>query len=144
MDGAEVRYAHPGARWGTVLFGPLFAGAGLLLEYLTGPVRIWLWLAVAVLLTGSVALWVAGRRRMCAVRLTEQELRVGGETVPVHEIAAVHEDEVPDGARVLGGVWTVPRRFTEVPLRLVDGAVVLAWARDADRLRARLRELVPH
>jgi hypothetical protein len=49
---------------------------------------------------------------------------------------------MPVGARVLGGGWTVPKKFTELPLRLTDDTVVVAWARDADALRAALLPLV--
>jgi hypothetical protein len=36
----------------------------------------------------------------------------------------------------------VPRKFTEVPVRLTDGSTVLAWARDGDALRAALSRLL--
>jgi hypothetical protein len=36
----------------------------------------------------------------------------------------------------------VPKKFTEVPLRLADDTVVLAWAKDPDALRAAIRPLV--
>jgi hypothetical protein len=48
---------------------------------------------------------------------------------------------MPVGARVLGGGWTVPKKFTEVPLRLTDDTVVVAWARDPEALRAALSEI---
>ncbi|WP_026197909.1 DUF3093 family protein [Sciscionella marina] len=141
---AEPHYEHPGARWWPVSFGPGFAAAGLLLELLTGPVNVWLWLIVAAVLAGCIALWVRARRAVCSVRLTAEELRIGSETLAVERIRAVDEVDVPDGARVLGGLWAVPKRFAEVPLLLEDGTVVLAWAREGDRLRDALRALVPH
>jgi hypothetical protein len=46
------------------------------------------------------------------------------------------------GGRVLGGGWTVPRKYDELPLRLDDGTVVLAWARDGEALRSALSRVV--
>ena len=60
----------------------------------------------------------------------------------MHRIAAVDGVPAPTRARVLGGGWTVPRRYCEVPLRLDDDTVVLAWARDGDGLLDALRDLV--
>jgi hypothetical protein len=60
----------------------------------------------------------------------------------VREIVEVDDVGMPVGARVLGGGWTVPKKFTEVPLRLVDDSVVVAWAKDPEALRAALRPLL--
>ncbi|MBY8853843.1 hypothetical protein K7G98_38690, partial [Saccharothrix sp. MB29] len=46
------------------------------------------------------------------------------------------------GSTVLGGGWSLPRGTEAVPVRLVDGTVVTAWARDADALRAALARLL--
>jgi hypothetical protein len=62
--------------------------------------------------------------------------------LPVDRIVELDDVGAPIGARVLGGGWTVPRKFTEVPLRLADGTVVLAWAKDPDAFRAALRPLL--
>jgi hypothetical protein len=48
----------------------------------------------------------------------------------------------PVGARVLGGGWSVPRKYDELPVKLDDGTVVLAWARDVEALKAALGRLV--
>ena len=57
-------------------------------------------------------------------------------------IAAVTDVGAPAGARVLGGGWTAPKGTGEVPLRLSDQSVVLAWALDPVALAEELRELV--
>lgn len=141
MSQARVLDEQPGARWSAVLFGPAFAAAGALAVSVSGPVNAVLWLVVGVCLTGTTALWVAARRAVCTVRLTEDVLSVGKEHLAVGRIRAVDGVEAPTGARVLGEVWAVPKRFTPVPLRLDDGSVVVAWARDGERLRTALRSV---
>jgi hypothetical protein len=66
----------------------------------------------------------------------------GRESLPTNEIAEIPDIDPPLGARVLGGGWTVPSRLGEVPLRLADDTVVIAWAGDPEALRAALRPLV--
>jgi hypothetical protein len=136
-----VLFAEDGSTWWPVLWGPVFAAAGAGLEAFGGRVHWVAWLVVGVGLAGAAAGWVRSRRRLLCVRLTGTELVQGTETLAVQRIAEVPEDEAPAGARVLGGGWTVPRKFDAVPVRLSDGAVVLAWARDGDGLRAALHEL---
>lgn len=138
----EARYAELGSSWWPVLWGPIFALAGGLIEATTGPVHLIEWIIVGIGLAGLAAVWVLARRRTFAVRLTEELLVQGREELSVGRIAEVEDVGPPLGARVLGGGWTVPKRFTEVPLRLRDGSVVLPWARDPDALRAALRPLV--
>lgn len=136
----EPVFAEPGSTWWPVAWGPGFALVGALVEALSGPVHVVAWIVVGVVLGAIFALWVTARRRTCAVRVTAEELVQGGERVPVASLAAV-EPEDTDGGRVLGGGFTVPRKFTGVPLRLVDGTLVVAWARDGDGLRAALESV---
>jgi hypothetical protein len=135
-----VLFAEPGSSWWPVLWGPAFAAVGAGVEALSGPVHLVAWLVVAAGLAGAAALWVRARRRLLSVRLTGSTLTLGTETLAVQRIAEVDGVEPPARARVLGGGWTVPRKLAEVPLRLDDGTVVLAWARDGDGLRAALRD----
>jgi hypothetical protein len=79
---------------------------------------------------------------VCSVRLTAETLQQGRETIPVRTIADVDDVGLPVGARVLGGGWTAPRKFGELPVRLTDDTVVLAWAKDIDALRAALRPVI--
>lgn len=139
---APVRYQEPGSTWWPVAWGPIFAGVGAGVEALSGPVHAAAWLLVGLGLAVAAAVWVQARRRVCSVRLTTYALHQGRETLPVERIAEVDDVGAPVGARVLGGGWTVPKRFTEVPLRLRDKSVVLAWAKDPDALRVALRPLL--
>ncbi|HVK22208.1 MAG TPA: hypothetical protein VM677_12700 [Actinokineospora sp.] len=142
MTDGPVLHTEPGSTWWPVLWGPVFAITGAVLELVTGPVHWIAWAAVAVGLAGLTAGWVSARKRECSVELTAHRLRAGTETLAVERIVRV-ADEIPDaGARALGGGWTVPRKTDEVPLELDDGTTVLAWARDAAGLRAALSSLV--
>ncbi|MFD1146839.1 hypothetical protein [Saccharothrix hoggarensis] len=135
-------YAEPGASWWPLLWGPLFALCGVVVEAVTGSVRPSLWIVVALLLALPTALWVQGRRRLHGVRLTPVALHQGREELAVRDVAEVAGVEPRAGAKVLGGGWDVPRGTEAVPIRLVDGTVVTGWARDADALRAELAKLL--
>jgi hypothetical protein len=141
-DDAPVLFAEPGSSFWPLLWGPVFAAVGAGLEATTGQVHGVAWPLVGIGLAGITAVWVTSRRRLLSVRLTTRTLAEGQETLLVERIAAVDEVGTPAGARVLGGGWTVPRKYDDVPLRLTDGTVVLAWARDGEGLRAALRPLV--
>ncbi|MFC0544688.1 DUF3093 family protein [Kutzneria chonburiensis] len=136
-----TRYAEPGSSFWPVLWAPGFALLGLAVEALSGSVHVLGWLLAAMVLAGVWALWVAARRRLRSVSLTDDVLRLGEEELPVADIAAVEDDE-PEVAKVLGGGWTTPKGTGAVPLRLHDGKIVLAWARRPDELRAALRALL--
>ncbi|MDU0288541.1 hypothetical protein [Saccharothrix longispora] len=135
-------YAENGASWWPLLWGPVFALVGLGVEGLTGAFRPVLWSLVAVALFLPTLLWVQGRRRLYAVRLTPVALHVGREELQVRDVAEVEGVEPRAGSTVLGGGWSLPRGTEAVPVRLVDGTVVTAWARDADALRAALARLL--
>jgi hypothetical protein len=142
-DDERELYFEQGASWWALLFGPCFALIGLGFELVTsGPVFISLWIAVAAALTVFTALWVHARRRFTLVRLTDAELRQGPETLEVARIAEVGDGEPPPGAKVLGGGLAAPRKYDEVPLRLDDDTIALAWARDGEALREALREAI--
>jgi hypothetical protein len=140
----DVLFAEPGSSWWPVLWGPVFAAAGAAVEALGAAVHWVAWLVVGLGLAGGAAGWVRARRRLLRVALTPTALVEGTETLAVQRIDRIDRigGEVPPGTRVLGGGWTVPRKFAEIPLRLDDGTAVLAWARDADGLVAALRGLV--
>nr|WP_157599739.1 hypothetical protein [Saccharomonospora xinjiangensis] len=122
-------------------WGPLFALSGYGLELFSGAgTNAVLWLSVGAGLAALTALWVYARRRFLSVRVTDDALWLGGERLALADIAEVDDVDAPLGTRVLGGALGVPRTFCEVPLRLSDGAVVLAWARDGAALREALRE----
>lgn len=135
-------YAEPGSTWWPLVFGPAFALVGGGVEALSGPVHVVAWVVVGVGLFACTLLWVRARRSVCRVALSEDALLQGRESLSTNEIVDVPDIDPPTGARVLGGGWTVPNKFREVPLKLADDTVVLAWARDPDALRAALRPLV--
>jgi hypothetical protein len=136
-----VLFAERGASWWPLLWGPAFAVIGVVLEVTTGAVHWIQWFVVAVVLFGAAAVWVSARRKVYLVRLTPGLLTQGRETLDVDKIAAVGVG-APAGVRVLGGGWSNPRKTTAVPVRLTDGTVALAWARDAEELTDALRRLV--
>jgi hypothetical protein len=138
---SDVLFAEPGSTWWPVLWGPVFTVIGAGVEVLSGRVHWVAWLVVGLGLAGLAALWVRARRRLLCVRLTADTLVAGSESLAVQRIAEVGV-EAPARARVLGGGWTVPRKLAEVPVRLDDGTVVLAWARDGEGLRGALADLV--
>jgi len=138
-----TRYAEPGSTWWPVTWGLVFALVGAGMEALSGPVHVVAWVLVGIALSGLTAIWVQARRRVCSVQVTDELLHQGREPLAVSKIVAVDDVGAPVGARVLGGGWTVPKRFVEVPLKLADGSVVIAWAKDPDALRAALRPLLP-
>jgi hypothetical protein len=135
----QTLYAARGSGYRPLLWGPLFALAGFAAELaIGGPVHPVLWIAAAVVLLLLTSLWVYSRRRFLTIRVTPTTLRQGGEALAVAEIADVDDVAAPARGRVLGGGLTVPRGYDELPLRLVDGTVVLAWAKDTDALREAL------
>ncbi|GAA3365058.1 DUF3093 family protein [Saccharopolyspora gregorii] len=143
-DSGPVLYAEPGSTWWPVLWGPGFALTGLVVELLTpGGVNLPVWILLAGALAVATVLWVYARRRALAVRLTPEVLTVGREDLPVQRIAAITDVGAPLGTRVLGGGFTPPKGTGEIPLRLSDDAVVLAWAKDPATLLDELRPLLP-
>lgn len=141
--GEAVRFREPGASWAALLFGPLFGLLGVGVEFFTGgQVQVVMWAVVAGVLVAFTALWVYARRTYCAVELTPAALIAGPETLPVESITEVVDGDAPHGARVLGGGMGVPRKYYEIPLRLEDGSVVVAWARDGDGLRSALEDVM--
>lgn len=135
---SETRYVELGAKWTALTYGPLFAVLGYLAELATGTTHTVAWVLVGLGLAAITAPWIHARRRFLTVRVTATELWQGRESVPLAEIAETTDVGAPTGARVLGGGWSPPRKYDELPLRLTDGTVVLAWAKNARALRAAL------
>ncbi|MBB5914410.1 hypothetical protein BJY24_003277 [Nocardia transvalensis] len=142
-----VLFAEPGARWRTVAYGPLLCLIILVLELVVRGQVHWFGLAFcAALLAGFVWLQVVAGRRHVSVELTPTDLREGTETLPLRRIAEVlperddesWDDEDWESARALGELSGVPRRRKGIGLKLRDGSLLQAWARDHRRLRAEL------
>jgi hypothetical protein len=138
----RVLFTEPGSTLWPLLWGPAFAAVGAGLEALTGPVHTVPWLVVAIVLFGVASLWVNARRKVYRVELTPSQLTQGRETIDTESITRVTDVGAAAGARILGGGWTSPRKTIEVPLRLDDGTVALAWARDGEALKDALTRLV--
>lgn len=149
---ADVRFAESGAHWRAVAYGPLICLIVLILELTLGhgPVH-WFGLAFCgVLLAGFVSLQVVAGKRHVSVELTGTSLREGTETLDLERIAAVlpepdeecWDDEDWQSARALGELAGVPRRRKGIGLKLRDGGLVQAWARDPRGLREQLTEAV--
>ena len=133
-------YREPGAGGAPLFWGPAFALAGYLIELaIGGPTHAIAWTFVGLILLVVLAIWVYSRRKFLAVAVTLTQLRQGREVLPVARIAEIEDVGSPMGVKVLGGGWNAPPKCDELPLRLDDGSVVLAWARDGEALREALR-----
>jgi hypothetical protein len=136
-------YAESGVSWAAIVWGPVFALVGALAELATGgPVHIVGWLMVGAGLCAITVPWVYARRRFLSLEVTTKQLRQGREKVAADQLASVTDVGVPVGARVLGGGWSVPRKYDSLPVELADGTVVLAWAKDVEALQDALDRLV--
>ncbi|MEU2002706.1 hypothetical protein ACH47B_17175 [Rhodococcus sp. NPDC019627] len=147
----EILFSEPGARWRLVAFGPVFCTVALVIELLTGPVVHWFALPLfAALLSGFLYVQVVAARRHASVELTPTLLRQGTEELPISEIVKIlpppdTESYAPqpwETARTLGELSAVPRRRSGIGLRLRGGALVQAWAKDDEGLRAQLESLL--
>ena len=136
-------YAESGVSWAAIVWGPVFAVVGALAELVTGgPVHVVGWLMVGFGLCVITVPWVYARRRFLSLEVTTKQLRQGRESVPADQLAEVTDVGTPVGARVLGGGWSVPRKYDSLPVKLADGTVVLAWAKDVEALQDALDRLV--
>jgi len=136
---ARTLYAEPGVGWTALVWGPLFAVLGAVAELVTGgPVHVVGWVLIGLALFALTLPWVYARRRFLSVAVTTEGLLQGRDTVPADQIVSVTDVGAPVGARILGGGWSVPRKYDELPVELADGTVVLAWARDVEALQAAL------
>lgn len=146
-----------GASWYWVLFGPAAAGLLLLIQNSGGyGIQPLFPTALAVMVSGMLAIQVKAARIHTSVELTGDILRQGTETLRVADIVMIYpepgrptgwrkpEPEKWQEARALGELSGVPRRRVGIGLRISGRRTVQAWARDHRRLRATLAELVPH
>ena len=129
-------YLEPGGSW-----RPFWLVAGALAVFLVldlllpgGDVPALLWLVAVVAVLGVVGAGTLSARRVWTVRVADDGLSVGRESVPFPDIDVAHLREVDSGvdagAPVLGGGWSLPRGRTGLPLKLTDGRTVLVPTRD--------------
>jgi hypothetical protein len=141
----EIVFAEPGGRWHGVAYGPLLCLVVLVFDLVRGGGVHWAALIVCAAVLALIGRWqIAAARTHVSVELTGTGLRNGVERVPVSRIAEVlappraGREQPWETARVLGELADVPRRRRPVGLRLADGSLVRAWARDEAGLRAAL------
>ncbi len=145
-DGS-VLFSEPGARWRVIAYGPILCLVVLIFELVSGSPAHWLTLAVsALVLAGIVRVQVLAARRHVSVELTATTLRQGTEDVDLSEIVEVfpepdedrRDDELWESARALGELTDVPRGRRPIGLRLDNGMLVRAWAKNDEELRVQL------
>ena len=144
--GATLLY-ESGGSWWTVAIGPILVLVILILE-ITGDGKIhWpVLLVFGAILTGFAVLQKVAARQHVSMHLTETTLRQGQETVEIADIVKIFpantggEPQDWESAPALGELHGVPRRRKSVGVRLANGRLAQAWARDVDRLRTELTE----
>ncbi|MGB6246544.1 DUF3093 domain-containing protein [Gordonia sp. (in: high G+C Gram-positive bacteria)] len=147
VDPGETLLYEPGGSWWVVAIGPVLVLVTLAME-IAGKGRIhWEVLTIfGVILTGFSVLQVIAARQHVSMHLTETTLREGTQTIEIADIVKIfpasHGTETQDweSAPALGELHAVPRRRKGIGLRLANGSLVQAWARDVERLRTELTE----
>ncbi|NED59760.1 EbsA family protein, partial [Streptomyces sp. SID10244] len=145
MDEGEVLFYEPGGSWWVVSIGPILIGAVLAME-IAGPGQVhWpVMMIFAVILVGFSLVQVHAARTHVSVRLTEVTLQQGTRKLPLTDIAKIYpenngpEHQTWESARALGELPAVPRRRKGVGVKLADGGLAQAWARDVGRFRDEL------
>ncbi|MBD1319081.1 DUF3093 domain-containing protein [Gordonia hankookensis] len=145
VDEGEVLFYEPGGSWWVVSIGPILIGAVLATE-IAGPGQVhWpVMMIFAVILVGFSLVQVHAARTHVSVRLTEVTLQQGTRKLPLTDIAKIYpenngpEHQTWESARALGELPAVPRRRKGVGVKLADGGLAQAWARDVGRFRDEL------
>lgn len=166
----EALFLERGASWYWLLAGPAAALAMMFVQYRAGlGFRAFVPMLFLVMVSGFLALQVKAARVHTSVELTAEALREGTEVLPTAQIEAVYGDpentvkaagfmdkwqgrtlglratgplEKWQTSRTLGEINGVPRGRKPVGLKLTGGRYAQAWARDHERLRAVLTELI--
>jgi GNAT superfamily N-acetyltransferase len=131
----ELRYSEAARSYlsTAALFLAVLAGFAVDLVFAGGTSHILGWLIVAFVLVGTDALGVYAARTMRSLTLTDTELRVGEDVVPVENIlaAALDPDPLAEPRKVLGRRYTdtIPRGAQAVGLELADGRSVIVATR---------------
>lgn len=149
LDRGETLYREAGGSWWVVSIGPVMILLVLILEIIGGGRIHWGVLVIfGIVLVGFSVLQVIAARQHVSMELTETTLRQGTQTIAVADIAEIFpanngsEPRDWEAARALGELPAVPRRRKGIGLRLTNGRLAQAWARDVDRLRSELSEAV--
>ncbi|MFT3716833.1 MAG: DUF3093 domain-containing protein [Gordonia sp. (in: high G+C Gram-positive bacteria)] len=146
--GRTLFFERGGSPW-IVAIGPIMVAAVLIMEIIGGGRVHWPILTLfGVILIGFSWMQYAAARQHVTVRLTETTLRQGARIVALEDIEKVYPEnrtDIPEkweSARALGELPAVPRRRKGVGVKLSDGKLAQAWARDVDRFRTELTEAV--
>ncbi|WP_245569639.1 EbsA family protein [Gordonia shandongensis] len=146
-DPGQTLLYEPGGKWWVVAIGPVLIAAILILEITGGGAIHWeVFTFFGVILVGFSVLQVVAARKHVSVHLTETTLREGTQTIKISEIVKIFPANTGPEARdwesapALGELHAVPRRRKGIGLRLQNGKLVQAWARDGERLRTELTE----
>lgn len=147
VEPGERLYYEPGGSWWVVAIGPVLVGTVLILE-IVGPGQVhWpLMLIFAFIITGFSLVQVFAARKHVSVELTDTTLRQGTRVLPLHDIDTIYpannsaEPKKWQSAKALGELHGVPRRRKGIGLKLTDGTLAQAWARDVERLRRELTD----
>lgn len=136
MGGPGKVFIEPGGSW-----RPLWLVAGALALFVAldlalpgGDVPVLLWVVALAGVLGVVGIGCLSAQRLWTVRVDDDGLSVGRETVRYGDVDLEHllavDAGVDAGAPVLGGGWSLPRGRTGLPLKLTDGRTVLVPTRD--------------
>lgn len=139
-------FYEPGGSWWVVAIGPVLIGAVLAME-ISGPGQVhWPVLIIfGLIIIGFSVVQVIAARRHVSVELTELTLRQGVRIIALDEIDTIYPRTTARrqglGERSCPGRTSrCPRRRRGVGLKLADGSLAQAWARDVQRFRRELTE----
>ncbi|MCF8570049.1 EbsA family protein [Gordonia sp. HY002] len=144
--GETLFYEEGGSKW-IIAIGPVMLALTLALEIAGGGRIHWEVLTIfGVILIGFSIMQVVAARRHVSVRLTEETLRQGTRVIDLADIVKIYPENTGteaqnwEAAPALGELHAVPRRRKGIGVKLADGKLAQAWARDVDRFRTELTE----
>ena len=137
-----VRYREPGSSYlSTSLLAAAFA-AGFVVDLALGGglAHAIGWTVAFVLVVGAEGLTVYAARVMRTVEITEAEIRVGEESLPLADVTGIEPGHGEDGDRVLGRRYSpgLPRGTQGVVLTRTDGTRVVLATRHPEEVLATL------
>jgi hypothetical protein len=139
-----VTYRESAVSWRPVITFCALWIVGVIVDDLIGSIHWVGWLLAFLAIGGVLAVVAVARQRFAAVVVDRETLRVGQESIVLSTVDVEYFDQdaggPPAGARILGGSWSVPKERSALPIRLMDGTVVLAPCQDPEQLRGALQQ----